>query len=221
MTSVTLSDGTKIENLEVSGNLLYSNSEIDFEEMKKKLSPVTIDYGEGYKEQYKYAELGANLTIETTIDEDVVTQYVFSIMPISDAELAVTQGLDYIAEHLLSDEQALDVPYIFDEWDPNGVEYKKDVSRVQYEGYLWKCIQSHTSQISWNPKDAHSLWVRIDDPAEEWPEWRQPQGAHDAYAKGAKVTHNEKHWVSDVDNNVWAPGVYGWTESPIETEKTV
>lgn len=216
MTTVILSDGTKIENLKASGNLLYSNSEIDFEEMKKKLSPVTIDYGEGYKEQYKYAELGANLTIETTIDEDVVTQYVFSIMPISDDELAVTQGLDYIAEHLLTDEQALDVPYIFDEWDPNGVEYEKDVSRVQYEGYLWKCIQSHTSQISWNPKDAHSLWVRIDDPAEEWPEWRQPEGAHDAYAKGAKVTHNEKHWVSDIDANVYEPGVYGWTESPIE-----
>lgn len=216
MTSVTLSDGTKIENLEVSGNLLYSNSEIDFEEMKKKLSPVTIDYGDGYQEYHKYAELGANLTIETTIDEDVVTRYVFSIIPISDDELAVTQGLDYIAEHLLTDEQALDIPYIFDEWDPNGVEYEKDVSRVQYEGYLWKCIQSHTSQISWNPKDAHSLWVRIDDPAEEWPEWRQPEGAHDAYAKGAKVTHNEKHWVSDADNNVWEPGVYGWTESPIE-----
>lgn len=216
MTSVILSDGTKIENLEVSGNLLYSNSEINFEEMKKKLSPVTIDYGEGYKEQYKYAELGANLTIETTIDEDVVTQYVFSIMPISNDKLAVTQGLEYIAEHLLSDEQALNVPYIFDEWDPNGVEYEKDVSRVQYEGYLWKCIQSHTSQISWNPKDANSLWVRIDDPAEEWPEWRQPEGAHDAYAKGTKVTHNEKHWISDVDNNVWEPGVYGWTESPIE-----
>ena len=216
MTTVILSDGTKIENLKASGNLLYSNSEIDFEEMKKKLSPVTIDYGEGYKEQYKYAELGANLTIETTIDEDVVTQYVFSIMPISDDELAVTQGLDYIAEHLLTDEQALDVPYIFDEWDPNGVEYEKDVSRVQYEGYLWKCIQSHTSQISWNPKDAHSLWVRIDDPAEEWPEWRQPEGAHDAYAKGAKVTHNEKHWVSDIDANVYEPGVYGWAESPIE-----
>ena len=45
---------------------------------------------------------------------------------------------------------------------------------------------------------------------EEYPEWVQPTGAHDAYNIGDKVTHNGKTWVSDVDNNVWEPGVYGW-----------
>ena len=39
-----------------------------------------------------------------------------------------------------------------------------------------------------------------------------PLGAQDAYAKGAHVGHNDKHWESDVDNNTWEPGVYGWTE---------
>lgn len=29
---------------------------------------------------------------------------------------------------------------------------------------------------------------------------------------GDKVAHNGKTWVSDVDNNVWEPGVYGWIE---------
>ena len=42
---------------------------------------------------------------------------------------------------------------------------------------------------------------------------KQPTGAQDAYAKGAKVSHNGKHWISDVDNNVWEPGVYGWSEA--------
>lgn len=37
-------------------------------------------------------------------------------------------------------------------------------------------------------------------------------GAHDAYSKDAKVSHNGKHWTSTVDSNVWEPGVYGWTE---------
>ena len=58
-----------------------------------------------------------------------------------------------------------------------------------------------------------SLWVGISDPAEEWPEWSQPVGSTDAYAKGAKVSHNGKHWTSDVDANVWEPGAYGWTEA--------
>ena len=29
---------------------------------------------------------------------------------------------------------------------------------------------------------------------------------------GDKVRHNEKVWVSTIDNNVWEPGVYGWDE---------
>lgn len=29
---------------------------------------------------------------------------------------------------------------------------------------------------------------------------------------GDKVSHIGKHWVSAVDNNTWAPGVYGWEE---------
>lgn len=34
------------------------------------------------------------------------------------------------------------------------------------------------------------------------------------YTKGDKVTHNGKTWISDIDNNVWEPGVYGWMEAP-------
>lgn len=60
--------------------------------------------------------------------------------------------------------------------------------------------------------------TRIADPAQEWPEWIQPTGAHNAYAKGAKVTHAGKRWISDVDANTWEPGVYGWTEHIEEGE---
>lgn len=111
----------------------------------------------------------------------------------------------------LPDEQAAQLPSLFDSWDGSGMAYKAG-DRVQYGDLLYKCLTDHTSQVSWTPDAAPSLWVRIDDPAVEWPEWRQPTGATDAYAKGAKVSHNGKHWISDVDNNVWEPGVSGWTE---------
>jgi hypothetical protein len=62
------------------------------------------------------------------------------------------------------------------------------------------------------PTAVPALWVKIADPAEEWPEWVQPTGAHDAYAKDAKVSHMGKHWVSYVDSNTWEPSVYGWNE---------
>lgn len=77
---------------------------------------------------------------------------------------------------------------------------------------LFRCVQDHTSQEDWTPPDAASLWTKIGDPAEEWPEWSQPIGAHDAYSAGDKVSHGGKHWISDVDSNVWEPGSYGWTE---------
>ena len=110
----------------------------------------------------------------------------------------------------LPDEQAILITSVFPTWDSTATYQTGD--RVQYGELLYKCLQSHTAQADWTPDAAVSLWVRIDDPAEEWPEWRQPQGAHDAYALGAKVSHNGKHWTSDVAANVWEPGVYGWTE---------
>ena len=82
----------------------------------------------------------------------------------------------------------------------------------QANGTLYKCVQDHTSQAEWTPDEASSLWAGTSDPTEEWPAWRPPVGAHDTYSLGAKVSHNGKHWISSVDNNVWEPGVYGWTE---------
>ena len=82
--------------------------------------------------------------------------------------------------------------------------------RYQYNGKLYKCIQPHTTQADWTPDITPALWVKVS--LDEWPEWVQPTGSHDAYAKGDKVTHNSKKWTSDVDANTWEPGVYGWTE---------
>lgn len=77
---------------------------------------------------------------------------------------------------------------------------------------LYRCVQAHTTQADWTPDVTPALWVEVGDPSVEYPAWSQPVGAHDAYEQGAKVTHNEKKWVSDVNANVWEPGVYGWSE---------
>ena len=83
--------------------------------------------------------------------------------------------------------------------------------RFQCAGKLYRVIQAHTSQADWTPAGTPALYTEIS--VEEYPEWVQPTGAQDAYALGAKVMHNGKRWTSDVDANVWEPGVYGgWTE---------
>ena len=110
---------------------------------------------------------------------------------------------------LLTDEQALEVPELFPIWNPNSIAYAVG-DRVQHESKLYSCIQAHTSQESWQPSLTPALWNLVS--IEEWPEWVQPAGAHDAYAKDDKVLHNGKKWISIVNNNVWEPGVYGWNE---------
>ena len=110
----------------------------------------------------------------------------------------------------LTDTEALEGIELFPKWKTDDTYLIGE--RVRFEDTLYKCLLNHTSQETWTPPVSPSLWVRVDDPGEEWPEWRQPTGSTDAYPKGAKVSHNGKHWTSDIDANVYEPGVYGWTE---------
>lgn len=80
--------------------------------------------------------------------------------------------------------------------------------RIRYGGKLYRVVQAHTSQADWAPDGTPALYTEVS--VEEWPEWKQPAGAHDAYPLGAKVTHNGKRWTSTAGANVWEPGVYGW-----------
>lgn len=107
----------------------------------------------------------------------------------------------------LDDATALTGVELFPPWEL--VAYSVG-DRVQYNGTLYKCVQAHTAQSDWTPDVTPALWVVVS--IEEYPEWVQPTGAHDAYSKGAKVSHNGSKWVSNVDSNVWEPGVHGWTK---------
>ena len=108
----------------------------------------------------------------------------------------------------MEDTEAMGAVELYPAWLP-GQAYAAG-QRRRYGGLLYRCLLAHTAQADWAPDAAPSLWVRLDDPAIEWPVWVQPTGGHDAYAKGAKVTHKGSRWVSAADNNVWEPGVYGW-----------
>ena len=107
----------------------------------------------------------------------------------------------------LSDDQAFSVSALFLEWD-SANSYKVGEIR-RYNGSIYRCIQAHDGQETWNPKDAVSLWARITEPG-TIPEWEQPRNEA-PFMKGDKVSHNGNVWVSNIDNNVWEPGVYGWS----------
>lgn len=108
----------------------------------------------------------------------------------------------------VDDETALTGKELYPVWAENISVSVND--RYQYRDKLYKCVQAHTTQADWTPDKTPALWVEVS--LDEFPEWRQPAGAHDAYAKGDRVKHNDKKWESTVDANVWEPGVHGWSE---------
>ena len=130
-------------------------------------------------------------------------------MPESEvSRLLIKQQINTLS---VDDNTALRMTEFYPEWAA-GVAYTAEY-KVQRSGKLWRCLQDHTSQDGWEPDSAPSLWAKVLIPDETVvPEWEQPDSTN-PYMQGDKVTHNGKTWVSDIDNNVWEPGVYGWTEA--------
>lgn len=110
----------------------------------------------------------------------------------------------------LPDKDALEAIQLFQNWKSTATYATGD--RVRYDGVLYHCLQAHTAQSDWTPIASPSLWAKvlIPDP-NVIPEWEQPDSTN-PYMTGDKVKHNGKTWVCTCDNNVWEPGVYGWSE---------
>lgn len=108
----------------------------------------------------------------------------------------------------LPDDKASKIPYCYDSYeeDPDGFPYEKDLRR-EYKGQLYKCLQGYKKEKdnpTQTPDVAVSLWVLAYN--EEWPQWKQPTGSHDAYNTGDKVFHNDHKYTSNIDGNTTEPG---------------
>lgn len=105
------------------------------------------------------------------------------------------------------DEAALANVILFPKWAA-GKAYSTG-EKVRYNDILYRVLQDHTSQETWTPTDAPSLFARvlIEDP-NVIPEWTQPDSTN-GYSTGDKVTHNGHTWISTADNNIWEPGATG------------
>ena len=114
----------------------------------------------------------------------------------------------------LSDEKAMEVATIYDPWAENRAYAAGEFFTYGQNGVgdpqLYKVVQAHTSQADWKPDMTPALYVAIGLDEQGYPVWSQPTGAHDAYNKGDVVDCDGVLWISEVDGNVWKPGVNGW-----------
>lgn len=122
----------------------------------------------------------------------------------------------------LSDETAAEYPILFKEWK-SGVNYAVN-DRLRYRQGLYKVLTAHTSQDTWTPDAAPSLFAILlnPDPTIIY-DWIQPDSTN-GYATGARVRHNGEIWTSTADNNVWEPGTVNapWiSDSEAQQEPTI
>lgn len=148
--------------------------------------------------------------IDMTADEVAGYEMADRTRPMTADEVTRMLIVKQINTITVDDNTALRMVDFYPEWSA-GQTYTAGF-KVQYGGVLYRCLQDHTSQDDWTPDAAPSLFAKVLIPdANVIPEWEQPDSTN-PYMAGDKVTHNGKTWVSDVDNNVWEPGVYGWSE---------
>ena len=111
----------------------------------------------------------------------------------------------------LTDEQALQVPLMYDDFEAN--HHYVVGERVLYQDILYKVITEHDSQETWTPDISPSLFAKIINESTDGsiPEWVQPDSTN-AYMKGDKVKYNGHIYESAIDGNVWSPDGYpaGW-----------
>ena len=111
----------------------------------------------------------------------------------------------------LTDEEANEFSLLFEEWSPSGVYKIGD--RIRYNGVLYKCLEDNNATMETPPSVIPSVWTEIfaEAVSEEIPVWEQPEEGN-GYADGDRVIHNDIIYISQVDNNIWEPGIAG-TES--------
>lgn len=126
------------------------------------------------------------------------------------------RALQMFLESLTDESKMMEVADIYPKYKLN-VAYK--IGNVfsygvnsDNETQLYQVLQNHTSAQQWTPDTATSLYKKIGVESDGTPIWTQPVGATDAYNINDIVSHNNKRWKSDVNSNVWEPGVYGWSE---------
>lgn len=121
-------------------------------------------------------------------------------------KLAVKQ-----ARQVQDDAEALSLQILYKQWNKQVGKELQVGEYVNHNDVLYKVLQQHTAQDNWAPDVSPSLFAKVlvDPTGDTVLDWEQPDSTN-PYMKGDKVKHNGVIYESEVDNNVWEPGVYGW-----------
>lgn len=118
------------------------------------------------------------------------TEYVKDV-PSADDIVSQLKELAQAQVEALSDDEAKKVPALFPLWETDKAYAVGD--RVWYQASLYKCVQAHTSQSTWNPKDAVSLWANVSEESQEADGSRE----HPYAWEQGMTSYNGKYYTED------------------------
>lgn len=136
---------------------------------------------EGFIKSSKWVQTDSTIVKKWTVKRDM--------RPMS--QNAVTSKL--IAQQIntlnVDDNTALRMREFYPKWAENtaySVGYK-----VQRNGKLWRVLQAHTSQATWEPENAASLWEQINENHDGTIDDAIPYGGNMALVNGLYYTQND------------------------------
>lgn len=178
----------------------------EFDHKTEKLGELYYDEGE---------DVGTYPVIEKT-QQEIEAEVMAQAQSAQAEALKAIQDSKILSEiQEFEDEDALQNQSAYPLWEADvyvALDEKRQDLDANNELKLFKCVQAHTTQADWRPKDTPALWVEV-APDGVIPVWVQPQGAHDAYQIGDLVhfpTESDPVYRNTVADNVYAPDVYGW-----------
>ena len=154
--------------------------------------------------------LGINASPDNYVevrDETVNDSLFDTIVDVQNKEASLNKIGKIVANNVTDDAVALTIQEFYDIWEV-GVTY--EVGRyLQYKSVLYKVLQPHTSQETWTPDVASSVYAKvlIDPSGETILDWVQPDSTN-AYMTGDKVRFEGVVYESVMDNNIWSPADY-------------
>lgn len=123
--------------------------------------------------------------------------------------------IEFLTEQL-TEEQALEVPDLFETWTI-GEPYKQGdrfkYGEVDGKAQLFKVVQNHTSQEQYIPgtTGTESLYTSLTYTEDGYEEWSPRIGDTNPYLKGQIVSFEGNLYISTFNGvNVWKPNEYGW-----------
>lgn len=158
--------------------------------------------------------LGANAspTMYEEVRDVTINDTLFdTIIEVQNKEQSLTKIGKIVANNVTDDAVALTLQEFYDIWKAGEIY---NVGRyLQYRNTLYKVIQQHTSQETWTPNVATSLYAKVlvDPSGETILDWVQPDSTN-PYMIGDKVRFEGAVYECIVNNNIWTPASYptGW-----------